>query len=691
MPLSRRTMKTQYLHQQHAGHGVTFATGTPISNTMVELYTVQRFLDPAGLEARSLAHFDAWAATFGEVVDAMELAPDGASLRPRSRFARFTNLPELQQMFRSYADVQTAAMLHLPRPRLAGDKATVIACPMSEAQCAIQATLVARYEAIRSGQVKPWEDNALAITTDGRKLALDARLLSPTAEDVPGSKINALVENVTGIWQRTTPTRGTQLIFADLGIHPTPWGYSVYQDIVHKLVQHGIPRQEIAAIGDADTDAKKHVLFEQVRQGTVRILLGSTQKMGTGTNVQQRLVAAHSLDCAWKCSEIEQRDGRILRQGNTNAEVAIYRYVTEGSFDAYMWQALETKAKFIAQVLTGDSTVRQAEDIGAQELSYAEVKAIASGNPAVLTLAEADAALHRLHVLQKHHADEQFLARRQLRALPADIARLEHRVAALTQDMATAQAHADEPVTIGTRPYSRHDALEALAARLHALPALVYETHSVPLGLVRGQRFGLVQHPQGAPEVYVEGALRRSAPLARDVHGPRAILNAIERLIGNAAAERDKATRDLAIAQGQCRDYETRVGAGFAHAAYLEALTALRTQLEAALSSTTHEEAEGSLPTVGDLVARLKALHAAHTVEAAPERSALRRTATVEEAITTRIRQREQAETMPQPDEEPSLGVSATPAPQPVITPPPAIPAQARPAPWQPPQQLRLF
>src|SRR5262249_7342822 len=267
---------------------------------------------------------------------------------------------------------------------------------MSAEQCALQETLVARYEAIRSGQVKPWEDNALAITTDGRKLALEARLLSAKAEDFPGSKLNALVANVTAIWQRTLPSRSTQLIFADLGINATPWGYSVYQDVIAKLVQHGIPRQDIATIGDVDTDAKKHVLFEQVRTGTVRILLGSTQKMGTGTNVQQRLVAAHHLDAPWKCSEIEQRDGRILRQGNTNAEVAIYRYVTAGSFDAYMWQALETKARFIAQVLTGDNTVRQAEDLGVQELSYAEVKAIASGNPPARTLAGGDAGLPRL-------------------------------------------------------------------------------------------------------------------------------------------------------------------------------------------------------------------------------------------------------------------------------------------------------
>ena len=331
-------------------------------------------------------------------------------------------------------------------------------------------------------------------------------------------------------------------------------------------------------------------------------------------------------------------------------EVSIYRYVTQGSFDAYLWQALETKARFIAQVLTGDSTVRQAEDIGAQELSYAEVKAIASGNPAVLTLAEADAALHRLHLLQKHHADEQYLARRQLRALPAEITRLERRLAALTQDIATAEAHATDPVTIGTRPYSRHDALEALAARLHALPALVYETRTVPLGLYRGLRFGLVQHPQGAPEVYVEGALRRSTALARDVHGPRAILNAVERLIGSAddgARQGQHATSPSPRAS--CRDYEARLGAGFAHAAYLEALTDLRNQLEAALSSTAQEGAEASRPPVGALVERIKALQAAHTLDAAPERAAPRPTATVAEAITTRIRQREQAETAPQP------------------------------------------
>jgi hypothetical protein len=338
---------------------------------------MQRFLDPEGLSSRGIEHFDGWAATFGEVVDTMEISPDGASLRPRSRFARFVNLPELQEMFRAFADVQTAEMLDLPRPKLEGGKAAVVACPMSEEQARLQQELVARYDRLRSQKVDPREDNALAITTDGRKLALDARLLDSTAQDFPGSKINALVDNVISEWKRGAETRGTQMIFCDMGINPTAWGYCVYDEIIGKLAAQGIPREQIAAVGDADSDAKKQVLFEKVRNGAVRVLIGSTQKMGTGTNVQKRLAALHHLDAPWKPAEVEQREGRILRQGNGNEQVAIYRYVTEGSFDAYMWQALETKARFISQVITGDNAARKAEDIGGQELSYAEVKAIA--------------------------------------------------------------------------------------------------------------------------------------------------------------------------------------------------------------------------------------------------------------------------------------------------------------------------
>ena len=421
-------MKARYLGEQHAGHGVTFATGTPISNTMVEMYTMQRFLDPEGLRSRGLEHFDAWAATFGEVIDTMEISPDGAGLRPRSRFARFTNLPELQQMFRAFSDMQTAEMLNLPRPRLQGGKPIVVACPMSEEQHALQQELVERYERLRSQKVDPRIDNALNITTDGRKLATDARMLSATAPDFPESKVNRLVENVTAIWKRTAPTRGTQMIFADMGVNPTEWGYSPYEDIIKKLIAAGIPARADRRHRRRRIRCQETGPLRESPQGSVRVLIGSTQKMGTGTNVQKRLVALHHLDAPWKPAEVEQRDGRILRQGNENEEVAIYRYVTEGSFDAYMWQALETKARFIGQVITGDNAARRAEDIGGQELSYAEVKAIASGNPAVLTLAEADAELQRLTLLKKNHLDEQYVARRSVRDLPGTIASLTERI-----------------------------------------------------------------------------------------------------------------------------------------------------------------------------------------------------------------------------------------------------------------------
>src|SRR5207244_3225852 len=276
----------------------------------------------------------------------------------------------------------------------------------------------------------------------------------------------ALVENVAVIWQRTAETRATQMVFCDLGVHPMPWGFSVYEEIISKLQARGIPRPEIAVMGDAESDAKKQALFERVRSGQVRVLLGSTTKMGTGTNVQKRLIALHHLDAPWKPAEVEQRDGRILRQGNANAEVAIYRYVTEGSFDAFLWQALETKARFISQVISGENALRRAADIGGQELSYAEVKAIASGNPAVLTLAEADAELQRLTVLKKNHADEQYLARRSLRQLPGTIDRLTERLTNLTADMATAAAHDTDRLTIDNRSYSRADATDILGQRL---------------------------------------------------------------------------------------------------------------------------------------------------------------------------------------------------------------------------------
>jgi N12 class adenine-specific DNA methylase len=455
-------MKCRYLDERHPGHGVTGATGTPVSNSMVEMYTMSRYLDPAGLQSRQLDHFDAWAATFGEVVEAMEISPDGKTLKPRSRFAKFVNLPELLMMFRSFSDVQTADMLSLPRPKLKGGKPQTIACPMSDQQKTLQDELVERYEAIRNTKVDPRVDNALKITTDGRKLALDGRMLSPDAGDFPGSKINALVENVASIWRETADKRSTQMIFCDMGVNPTPWGYSAYDDVITKLVQAGIPCQEIASIGDADTDAKKRVLFEKVRNGQVRVLIGSTTKMGTGTNVQKRLIALHHLDAPWKPAEVEQREGRILRQGNGNEEVQIFRYETEGSFDSYMWQTLETKARFINQIMSGKSGIRQADDIGSQELSFAEVKAIASGNPAVLVLAETDAEIQRLSILRKSHHDEQFIIRRRLRDLPDDIKRMQKRSDGLKKDIGTLRANPEHAVTLGGRTLYGDDAVIAL-------------------------------------------------------------------------------------------------------------------------------------------------------------------------------------------------------------------------------------
>jgi N12 class adenine-specific DNA methylase len=633
-------MKARYLHAKNPGHGVAFATGTPISNTMVEMYTMQRYLDPAGMEARGIEHFDAWAATFGEVIDAMEISPDGASLHPRSRFAKFTNLPELQQMFRSFADVQTADMLDLPRPELETGKAQIIACPMSDVQRTLQEELVARYERIRSQKIDPSVDNALAITTDGRKLALEARLLDQSAPDFPGSKVNALVERVLNIWRDTAESRSTQLVFCDLGVRATASGYSVYDDVLEKLRAGGIPASEIAAIGDADSDGKKQALFERVRAGHVRVLLGSTQKMGMGTNVQKRLIALHHLDAPWKPAEVEQREGRVLRPGNDNKSVAIYRYVTEGSFDAYMWQALETKARFIAQVMTGQTAARRTEDIGSHELSYAEVKAIASGNPAVLTLAETDAELQRLAILKKNHADEQYLARRNLRDLPGKIVRLTERLTALDADGATVAATADRSMMIEGREIGSDMLLSVLGERLFSLPPRVSQRHPVVLGDYRGLAFGIILYPHFPPEVFLEGALMRCDTLSRDHHGPRAVLNALERLAGSYDADAARARQELAIAEAQLRDYQLRFGKQFFHDAYIAELTALRDALKALLSGASATQAGETGPRMGEIVDRIKTLRAKQTIDALPQRTGVRLGSVAAEPITERIRRR---------------------------------------------------
>jgi hypothetical protein len=637
-------MKARYLHDQHPGHGLVGASGTPISNSLVELYTLQRFFDPQGLRSRGIEHFDAWAATFGEVVEAMEISPDGKSLKPRARFSRFVNIPELQQMFRAFADVQTAEMLDLPRPKLEGGKAHVVACPMSDEQEALQQKLVERYERIRNGGVDPREDNALAITTDGRKLALDARMLSASAKEFEGSKVNRMVEKVIGIWQKTAPEKATQMIFLDMGVNPTSWGYCPYDEIVEKLAARGIPREQIAVMGDADSDAKKQALFEKVRNGAVRVLIGSTSKMGTGTNVQKRLIAMHHLDAPWKPAEVEQRDGRILRQGNQNEEVAIYRYVTTGSFDSYMWQALETKARFISQIMTGESGLRRAEDVGGQELSYAEVKAIASGNPAVLVLAEADAELQRLGVLRRNHSDEQYLARKNLRELPQSIERMEKRLAALESDEKTLAGGDAGVLIVGGRSVTPQDV--AFANALSRIPELVSHTRQFPVGKYRGLTFGIEMHPGGAADVYLEGQLQRTGML--NSLGPRAVMNGLGRVVESYAEVIDRVKQDRELAQRQFGDYEARLGRPFAHTAYFEELARLRDQLKIALSGTPPAEGEQPGPSTAELSDQIKALRAGHAVEAAPARLRPQRP----EAMKPRRRTEEVAapkEAMPDP------------------------------------------
>jgi hypothetical protein len=430
------------------------------------------------------------------------------------------------------------------------------------------------------------------------------------------------------------------MIFCDMGVHPTGWGYSAYDDVIEKLVAGGIPREQIATIGDADSDAKKQSLFERVRSGSVRVLIGSTQKMGTGTNVQKRLVALHHLDAPWKPAEVEQREGRILRQGNENEEVSVYRYVTEGSFDAYMWQALETKAKFISQVMTGESAVRRAEDIGGQELSYAEVKAIASGNPAVLTLAEADAELQRLTLLRKNHLDEQYVARRSVRDLPATIESLSRRLSNLTADQATATAHAAVGITVGGHSYMREDALTVLGSHLDSLPRNIQETCRVPLGVYRGLDFGVVLHPHFPPDLYLQGTTALHSMLSKEHHGPRAVLNGVERLVNGYSSECDRVRADLTIAEAQLRDYKDRLGKPFLHDAYLSELAALRDELKTQLSGRTPASEGDPRLGVSDTAAQIKSHMATHSMEAAPERIEKPSNCQAEEPVTARILRR---------------------------------------------------
>lgn len=400
-------MKCRYLDEITGSRSVVFATGTPISNSMAELFTMQRYLQRETLEQHGLSSFDAWASTFGETVTAVELAPEGTGYRTKTRFSKFYNLPELMSMFKQVADVQTADMLNLPVPKLVGGKPINVALPPSPQQKQMVADLADRAEEIRAGNVDPTEDNMLKVTNDGRKLALDQRLIDPNLPENPNDKVHACAENVYRIWSETKDKKLTQLVFCDLST-PKPDGFNVYDDLRNLLISMGIPENEVQFIHSANTEVKKAELFTKVRSGDVRVLMGSTGKMGAGTNVQRLLVATHHLDCGWKPSDIEQRNGRMIRQGNTNAEVYEYRYVTEASFDSYMWQLLETKQKFIGQIMTSKSPARSADDLDDAALSYAEVKALAAGNPMIKEKMDLDIQVSRLKTLKTAYNNEHY-------------------------------------------------------------------------------------------------------------------------------------------------------------------------------------------------------------------------------------------------------------------------------------------
>ena len=478
--------KCQYLDEVTGGKGVTFATGTPVSNSMVELYTIMRYLQYDTLQKLHLGHFDSWAASFGETVTAIELSPEGTGYRAKTRFARFFNLPELISLFKESADVQTADMLNLPVPE--AEYINEVLKP-SETQQEMVSSFADRAEQVRNGNVNPKIDNMLKITNDGRKLALDQRLINDLLPDEPESKVNLCVENAYQVWEESTPDKSTQLIFCDLSTPKTDGTFNVYDDVREKLVAKGIPREEIAFIHEANTETKKAELFAKVRSGQVRILLGSTPKLGAGTNIQDRLIALHHLDCPWKPSDLEQQEGRILRQGNRNQKVKIFRYVTENTFDSYMWQILENKQKFISQIMTSKSPVRACDDVDDTALTYAEIKALATGNPYIKEKMDLDIQVSKLKLMRANHTSQIYSLESDIaRRYPAEITAAKERIAGLKADLAVAKPLLEQDkekfsITVEDRVYTdRKEAGSAILAACAAMKIAKTEGQIADLG-----------------------------------------------------------------------------------------------------------------------------------------------------------------------------------------------------------------
>ena len=514
-------MKCRYLDEITGGRGTVFATGTPISNSMVELYTIQRYLQYNTLVKNGLQHFDAWASTFGETITAVELTPEGTGYRAKTRFAKFYNLPELMAMFKEIADIKTADMLNLPVPEA---KYHNIAVKPSEMQKEMVASLAERAEQVRGGGVDSSVDNMLKITNDGRKLALDQRMLNDMLPDFEGSKINACVDNIYRIWKENADKKSAQLVFCDLSTPKNDGTFSVYNDIRKKLIERGIPESEVKFIHEADTDMKKKELFQKTRKGEVRVLLGSTQKMGAGTNVQDKLIALHDVDCPWRPSDLEQRSGRIVRQGNENPKVDIYRYVTEQTFDAYLYQLVEGKQKFASQIMTSKSPVRSAEDIDETALSYAEIKMLATGNPYIKEKMDLDIQVQKLKMLKSNFLSEKYgLEDKVIKFYPQQIAYLKSRVEGLTKDVKTAKLHPkpidEQPLGMTVSGVSYSEKAEAGQAIINACKSM-NSPDAIPLGEYRGFQMELYfDTVQRNYVVKLKGETSRDVPLGDDAHG----------------------------------------------------------------------------------------------------------------------------------------------------------------------------
>ena len=595
-------MKCRYLDEITGGRGTVFATGTPISNSMVELYTIQRYLQYNTLVKNGLQHFDAWASTFGETITAVELTPEGTGYRAKTRFAKFYNLPELMAMFKEVADIKTADMLNLPVPEA---KYHNIAVKPSEMQKEMVASLAERAEQVRGGGVDSSVDNMLKITNDGRKLALDQRMLNDMLPDFEGSKINACVDNIYRIWKENADKKSAQLVFCDLSTPKNDGTFSVYNDIRKKLIERGIPESEVKFIHEADTDMKKKELFQKTRKGEVRVLLGSTQKMGAGTNVQDKLIALHDVDCPWRPSDLEQRSGRIVRQGNENPKVDIYRYVTEQTFDAYLYQLVEGKQKFASQIMTSKSPVRSAEDIDETALSYAEIKMLATGNPYIKEKMDLDIQVQKLKMLKSNFLSEKYgLEDKVIKFYPQQIAYLKSRVEGLTKDVKTAKLHPkpidEQPLGMTVSGVSYSEKAEAGQAIINACKSM-NSPDAIPLGEYRGFQMELYfDTVQRNYVVKLKGETSRDVPLGDDSHGNIVrIDNGIERFEETLADTKNS----LENTEKQFETAKQEIEKPFAKEEELRAKTARLDELNILLNMDKKEnEIVGGEPDEGEAV-----------------------------------------------------------------------------------------